>query len=159
MIDALLTKAGESPAADLLRGLFGQRRCLYKRLAQFNFIQNPEIYQRLARRPYPWLVACAEQLSSIASKRLGRRIAPHQLLIDAPPLALEVDFNVDVFYSKENCYRRLGDVSPVVQTLAHEQFDQFVKTVRVFADQNVVEHFTDYGALDELVSEAITATE
>ena len=33
----------------------------------------------------------------------------------------------------ENRYRTLGDVSPVVQTLARRQFDDYVKRVRIFA--------------------------
>ncbi len=159
MIDLMRTKAGNGPAADLLDSLFGRRRQLYKRLTQANFIQESEIYQRLARRPYPWLVACAEELAHIASKRLRRRIAPHQILIDAPPVALEVEFDVDVYYSKEDCYRRLGDVSPVVQTLAHEQFDHFVKTVRVFADEAIVGELRECGDWRELITQAITATE
>jgi hypothetical protein len=53
-------------------------------------------------------------------------------LVDAPPNELEVQFNVDVFYPKQNVYRRLGDVSPVVRTLALEQFDDYVKRVRIF---------------------------
>jgi HD superfamily phosphohydrolase len=159
MIDLMRKQAGESPAADLLDSLFGRRRQLYKRLAQANFIQESDIYQRLARRPYPWLVACAEKLAHIASKRLRRRIAPHQILIDAPPVALEVEFNVDVYHPKEDCYRRLGDVSPVVRTLAHEQFDHFVKTVRVFADGAIVNELREWGDWRELITEAITATE
>ena len=159
LIESMRRTAGQSPAADLLDGLFGRRRALYKRLVQFNYLQHPDIYQRLARRPYPWLVACAEQLTNLASKRLGRRIAPHQLLIDAPPQTLEVEFDVDVFYPKEDCYRRLGEVSPVVKTLAHQQFDQFVKTVRIFVDVDVVVHLAEFNAWDTLIDEAINATE
>ena len=155
MIASIRSTAGDSPAADLWDGLFGSRRSIYKRLAQFNFIQTPETYGRLARRPYPWLVACTEELANIASKHLRRRIAPHQLLIDAPPVALEVEFDVDVFYRKEKRYCRLGEVSPVVQTLACEQFDHFVKTVRIFADAEVVEVLSEIGEWSELVDEAI----
>ena len=159
MVDVMRTAAGAGPAGDLLDGLFGRRRQLYKRLAQVNFIQEAGIYQRLARRPYPWLVACAEELANIASKHLSRRIAPHQILIDAPPVTLEVEFDVDVYYAKEDRYRRLGDVSPVVRTLAHEQFDHFVKTVRVFADDAIVSDLSPCGDWHELIDRAITATE
>ncbi len=156
MIESMRASASDSPAAEILDGLFGSRRRLFKRLCQFNYTQQPEIYCRLARRPYPWLVACAEELANVASQRLGRRIAPHQLMIDAPPVALEVDFNVDVLFAKENVYRRLGDVSPVVKTLAHEQFDHFVKTVRVFADPEIVESLSQFGEWQELIDGVIS---
>ncbi|MGE3780135.1 MAG: metal-dependent phosphohydrolase, partial [Pirellulaceae bacterium] len=48
-------------------------------------------------------------------------------------------FNVDVYFPKELCYRPLGEVSPVVQTLARKQFDDFVKRVRIFAHPSLVE--------------------
>ena len=54
------------------------------------------------------------------------------MLIDAPPTELEVDFNVDVYFAKERIYRQLGEISPVVRTLAREQFDDYVKRVRIF---------------------------
>lgn len=131
-VQTLQAAAGEGPAADLLRGLFGPTRQLYKRLAQYSFFQQPEIYERLARRPYPWLTRCAERLANSLSQALGKRIAPHEILIDAPPVHLEVEFRVDVFFPKENCYRQLGEVSPVVQTLARQQFDDYVKRVRIY---------------------------
>ena len=53
-------------------------------------------------------------------------------------MQLEVEFNVDVYYPKEDCYRPLDEVSPVVRTLATEQFDDYVKTVRVFAHPAVL---------------------
>ena len=34
-------------------------------------------------------------------------------------------------------YRRLGDISPVVRTLAQEQFDDYVKRVRIFVHPRV----------------------
>ena len=55
-----------------------------------------------------------------------------EVLIDAPPVGLEVQFDVDVYYPELDTYRKLGEVSPVVKTLAQRQFDDFVKQVRVF---------------------------
>ena len=54
----LQLRAAGSPAGELLDGLFGAGRRLYKRLARYSVFEEPEIYRRLARRPYPWLVAC-----------------------------------------------------------------------------------------------------
>jgi HD superfamily phosphohydrolase len=154
-VDALLEAAGDGPARELLDGLFGPTRRLYKRLAQYSLFQEPMLYQRLARRPYPWLAALAEQLASIFSTALSRIVAPHEVLVDGPPARREVEFDVDVHFAKENCFRRLGDVSPVVRTLAREQFDDYVKRVRIFihprlaADMGAVRNFPD------LIAEAI----
>ena len=120
-------------------GLFGPTRRLYKRLAQYSFLEQPELYQRLARRPYPWLAACAERFAALVSTALGRVVAPHELLFDAPPVAREVQFDVEIHFPKENRYRPLGEVSPVVRTLATEQFDDYVKRVRIFAHPRIVE--------------------
>ena len=70
MIEAMCKAAGDGPAAELLDGLFGPARRLYKRVVQCSPYQHPELYQRLARRPYPWLVRCAEQFAAVASTAL-----------------------------------------------------------------------------------------
>ena len=158
MILALQKSAGDGPAAELLSGLFGPKRQLYKRLAQYSYFQEREIYQRLARRPYPWLVSCTEELSTVLSRRLGSRVAPHEVLIDAPPVEREVEFDVEVYFPKENCYRPLGEVSPVVHTLAREQFDDYVKRVRVIVHPRLIEPLRAVGELGPAISEAIDRT-
>jgi predicted nucleotidyltransferase len=77
-------------------------------------------------------------------------------LLDAPPIEREVEFNVDVYYAKERRYRSLGDVSPVVRALAKEQFDDYVKRVRVFAHPRVAAELRDSPRLAELLAEAIS---
>ena len=151
--------AGEGPAGELLHGLFGPTRVLYKRLGQYSFFEDHELYQRLARRPYPWLVACAEQLANLASAELGRIVAPHELLFDAPPPEREVEFRVEIFYPKENRYRPLAEVSPVVRTLAQEQFDDYVKRVRIFAHPRVAPALRELERFAALVHQAIDRTE
>jgi HD superfamily phosphohydrolase len=158
MVDQLQIAAAAKPAAQLLHGLFGPSRALYKRLAQYSFFQQNQVYQQLARRPYPWLVACGDALAQAVSRRLGRRIAPHEILFDAPPVQLEIEFQIDVYFPKEDCYRPLGNVSPVVQTLAQKQFDDYVKRVRIFAHPDVVEDVRRAGKLSELLAEAIERT-
>jgi len=155
MIDALVAAAGDGPASELLDGLFGPTRKLYKRLAQYSLFEAPELYGRLARQPYSWLAACSEQLAAVASTALSRVVAPHEVLLDAPPVGLEVEFNVDVFFPKEKTYRRLGDVSPVVKTLAREQFDDYVKRVRIFVHPRLAEDMQRLGSIPDLVTEAI----
>ena len=154
-VDALQAAAGGSPAADLLAGLFGPTRRLYKRLAEFSLFQRREWYEQIARRPYPWLAACSEHFAAAASKRLGRRVAPHEILFDAPPVKREVEFNVEIYFPKENCHRLLGDVSPVVHTLATKQFDDYVKRVRIFAQPQLVKDLRGLAALDDLLSQTL----
>ncbi len=151
--------AGDGPAGDLLHGLFGSTRQLYKRLAQYSFFEEHDLYERLAKKPYPWLVACAEQLASIASTELGRIVAPHEILLDAPPAQREVEFRVDIYFPKEDRYRPLGEVSPVVRTLAQEQFDDYVKRVRIFAHPRVASLLRGLDDLHAMVHKAIDRTE
>jgi HD superfamily phosphohydrolase len=156
---AELSRAGEGgPAGELLSGLFGPARRLYKRVAQYSLFENPELHARLARRPYPWLVACGEQLARLLGEALRRIVAPHEVLFDAPPVQREVQFDVEVHFPKEDCYRPLADVSPVVRTLAREQFDDYVKRVRLFAHPRLAAELRALGSLPELVTEAAVRT-
>jgi uncharacterized protein len=159
MIAALERSAGNGPAGELFDGLFGPARRLYKRVAQYSFFEERLLYERLARRPYPWLAACAAECAVQASTRLGRIVAPHELLFDAPPMQREVEFNIDVYSLKDDRYRPLGEVSPVVQTLAHRQFDDYVKRVRIFASPRVAADLRALADLPALVAAAIDRTE
>ncbi|MCE9546411.1 MAG: HD domain-containing protein [Planctomycetia bacterium] len=158
MIAELIQAATGTATADLLDGLFGAERRLYKRLAQYSLFEQGPLYDRLARRPYPWLVACAEKLADLTSAALGRRVAPHEILLDAPPVGREVEFNVDVYFPKEARYRPLGEISPVVRALAERQFDDYVKRVRIFAHPRVVDDLRELADLPELVGRAIDQT-
>jgi HD superfamily phosphohydrolase len=159
MIAELQRAGGKGPGGELIAGLFGPTRRLYKRLAQYSFFEQRELYDRLARRPYPWLAACAEQFASRVSTALGAVVAPHEILFDAPPMEREVEFNIEVYFNKEDRYRPLGDVSPVVRTLAKEQFDDYVKRVRIFAHPRIVDGLLELTNLPQLLSESIDRTE
>jgi HD superfamily phosphohydrolase len=159
MIAELRRAAGNGAAGDLLDGLFGPTRRLYKRLAQYSLFEQGPLYQRLTRRPYPWLAACAERFAHLVSEAIGRVVAPHEVLFDAPPLEREVEFDVEVHYLKENRYRKLGDVSPVVRTLAREQFDDYVKRVRIFAHPRVAADLRALTKLPDLLATAIDRTD
>ncbi|MGA2254489.1 MAG: HD domain-containing protein [Thermoguttaceae bacterium] len=150
--------AGTGPAADLLCGLFGPTRQLYKRLAQFGFSEGKEIYQRLARRPYPWLAACCEHFATLASAALGRVVAPHEILLDAPPVSREVQISIEIQFPKEGTWRGLADVSPVVRALATEQFDDYVKRVRIYAHPRLVGDLRRLPNLPQLLDQAIQRT-
>ncbi len=158
LIEKMLAAAGQGPASELLDGLFGAKRRLYKRVAQYSLYQEPQLYELLARRPFPWLVRCAENFAEIASKALGLAIAPHEILFDAPPVKLEVQFQIDVYFAKEDRYRPLGDISPVVKTLAKQQFDDYVKRVRVLAHPRISKELLAHVNLAELVRKAASRT-
>jgi HD superfamily phosphohydrolase len=136
-IDAMLEVSRKAPADSLLNGIFGPTRSLYKRLAQYSYFEEPEMYRRMAQRPYAELVNFSERIAAGLSKALGERVAPHEVLVDAPPAKLEVDFDIEVYFAKQNVFRRLGDISPVVRTLAKEQFDDYVKRVRIFVHPRI----------------------
>ena len=140
MVDQLRRLASNTSIAPHIDGLFGPRRLLFKRLGQFSLLKDPVLYASLARRPCSWLIDLSAQLAEKFSRRLGVEVGIDDVLVDAPPEKLEVEFNIPVYYPKENCYRMLGDVSPVVQALAHTQFDDYVKQVRIFIHPRLAEH-------------------
>jgi HD superfamily phosphohydrolase len=156
MIDALFAAAeANSPAAGLLDGIFGQARRIYKRLAQYSFPQEPAMHQRLARRPYAELVRYSARVAAALGRALGQTVGPHDVLVDAPPAKLEVDFNVDVYFRKQEVFRPLGQVSPVVRTLAREQFDDYVKRVRIFVHPRIAEASRSLNDLPRLLAAAV----
>ena len=158
LIGALLATAANSPAGTLLAGIFGLERKLYKRLGQYSFVEEPELYQLMARRPYGELVGFAERIAARLSESLGTNIAPHEVLVDAPPAKLEVDFDIEVHFAKQNVYRRLGDISPVVRTLAQEQFDNYVKRVRIFVHPRIAENVRAIPKIGERLADTIRET-
>jgi uncharacterized protein len=151
----LAAAAGNDGAHGLLDGLFGPKRRLYKRLAQYSYFEEPALYERLARQPFSRLVGCTERLAAIIGRELSIDIRPHEILLDAPPMELEVEFDVEVFFTKERVYRQLGDVSPVVRTLAREQFDDYVKRVRLFVHPRCATELRRLPNLAELLGAAI----
>lgn len=138
-ISALRSVAADrpsSPVQTLVEGLFGASRVLFKRAAEFNVETGGEVHALLARRPYWWLVECSRCLAQLLSEEIGTDIDPTLVLIDAPPVKLEVDINIDVI-SRAGGVMALGDVSPVASVLANRQFDAHVKRVRVFVPASV----------------------
>ncbi len=138
----LVEHAAAHPAARHLAGsLFGHQRGLYKRLAQYTHSASPDVFAAVARRPYAELVDLSGRLAERLSQRLSHPLLPHEVLIDAPPVKLEVQFKIDI---RQNIkphglsagstarFEQLSNVSPVVRALATDQFDNFVKRIRVF---------------------------
>jgi HD superfamily phosphohydrolase len=137
MILELISQGKGTIIETLLNDLFGSRRRLYKRIASFGMDINETVYLGIARQPYESLVTMGDQLCKRFETELNVTLPADSVLIDAPPVGLEVQFDVDVFDPESKQYRKLGDVSPVVKTLAQRQFDDFVKQVRVFVDPDL----------------------
>jgi hypothetical protein len=156
-INALGHIAPGSAAAPLVDGLFGSRRRLFKRVASYDALRNPAIHAGLAGRTYPDKVAIAGRLAAAVSRRSGIDIGVDDLLIDAPPAEREVEFRLTVREPHEGGFRwrRFEDLSPVVRSLAHEQFDDLVKRVRLFAPAALAPAFSGCPGLEELILEAI----
>lgn len=137
VIATLRQVARGTPAELLLEGIFGPRRMIYKRVLEATPHQHRELYERLSRRPFEFLMRCSASLAAELSPLVGRRLEPSEILIDAPPRHREVEFKVDIYFPKEEAYRPLQEVSPVVRALAGTQFDDYVKRVRLFAPPEV----------------------
>ena len=158
-ITEIMRQAEGHPARELLDGLFGPTRRLYKQVGQYSFFEQHETYQQLARKPYVWLATLAEQFATVAGPALGRIVAPHEILFDAPPMQCEIQFDVDVHYPKERRYRSLSDVSPVCRALAEQQFDDYVKRVRLFAHPRIADDLRSHPQLTDLIHEAVKRAE
>lgn len=154
---ARLRRAGEgSPAEPLVEGLFGTRRLLFKRVAEFSVLRGADIHRCLARRPYGWLVRLCEVLAAKICKESGLAVAAADLLVDAPPVKLEVDINTAVVFDDQSGLT-LGDVSPVAAVLAKEQFDNFVKRVRVFVRPDLRDRLKELYPTPEHWSDLLTS--
>ncbi len=132
-IQRLRFAAQETPIATLFEGIFGLKRRLHKRVVEFSLHEEPELYRKLASRPYADLVQLAERLRGEVERRCGVATQPADILIDGPPVHKEVQFAVETYHAKAKRYLPFDEISPVVSTLARTQFDDFVKRVRVFA--------------------------
>lgn len=129
--ESILRHSQETPSADCAEGIFGSRRMLYKRIAQFDCFCEPQLHKSISSKSYPQLVELSGQLAQALTDQTQSTIREHELLIDAPPADCEVQFDLRV-RQKSGHYRELFELSPVVQSLATRQFDQMVKRARVF---------------------------
>ncbi len=125
--------------AVLTDGLFGSVRRLYKRCIEFDSLDGAAIYQQIAHRPYRELAGLGDRVAEALSAATGMKIQPFEVLIDAPPMNLEVQFDLAVKRTRQGSFTTLGEMSPVVRTLATNQFDDLVKKVRVFVEPRIQE--------------------
>ena len=153
--------ADRTPAAPLVAGLFGPVRRLFKRAASFDAIRHADVHRALAGRPYAETAAAAARLARSLERRLGTAVAPDDVLIDAPPAEREVEFRLQVRESTSDRagarWHWLEDLSPVVRSLAREQFDDLVKRVRIFVAPDVAAAVSRCDDLPRLVHDAACA--
>jgi hypothetical protein len=99
------------------------------------------------------------RLAETLSARLARPISADLLIVDAPPAEREIEFRLRVRERGPGGggWRNLADVSPVVRSLAHDQFDNLVKRVRVFAAPSDAEAIAGCPDLDGLLLDAARA--
>lgn len=160
----LLAATHGTPAADLAAGLFGPVRRLTKRVATFDALHQPAIHRTLAGRSYASTVDIGARLADLLTRRSGVHVDPHTLLIDAPPEEKEVEFRLTVCERPTAghgalTWRPLAELSPVVRSLAHEQFDHLVKRVRIFAPAEIAPTLAALPDLDRLVLDACQGAE
>lgn len=158
MIRQLRSASPTGVGQRLLDNLFGEKRRLHKRVRNYSCLEKPDLYQSLSHRSYPWLVSCGDQLSKLISQQLGEPIPAGNVLIDAPPVGLEVQFDIEVAYDSNETWRSLGEVSPLINTLARRQFDDHVKQVRVFADPDLAGRIRELD-VDGLLRQAVANCE
>jgi len=154
----LLQRCEGTPAQMVAESVFGPRRLLYKRAAQYSLFENSAVFRLLARRPYQELLGIAERLATVMNQWQGKSaqspILRDEILIDAPPMGLEVQFRVPVRLDRTQEFRPLGDLSPVVQALATQQFDDYVKRVRVFVHPRLID-WAAKAPMDRMLEEAL----
>jgi HD superfamily phosphohydrolase len=128
---SVLTHSKGAPSESCASGIFGPSRMLYKRIAQFDRFCEPELHRTIASKPYAELLELSSRLADLLSNSTPSNVGMHDVLIDAPPVECEVQFDLRI-RQKSGQYLELIEVSPVVQALATRQFDAMVKRVRVF---------------------------
>ena len=154
-VDWLTAASTGTSAEPLVAGLFGPVRRLFKRAGSFDAAHSPAVHAALAGRSYAEMAAVSARLATSLTQRLGRPIAPATLIVDAPPAEREVEFRLQVCDragGPDSCrWHDLAAISPVVRSLAHEQFDDLVKRVRVFATPDDAQAIAGCGELDRLL--------
>lgn len=157
-VEYLTARSTSTPAAPLVTGLFGPTRRLFKRAATYDAIRSPAVHHALAGRSYLAMTTVSARLAALASRRLGCSISADTLIVDAPPAEREVEFRIQVREraagSSQPTWRWLEDLSPVVRSLAREQFDSLVKRVRVFAPADDAARLACCQDLETLLLEA-----
>lgn len=150
-----LCDAAEGDTLQLTSGLFGPRRRLHKRLAEYSVFSHKQLYQALRRLPYHELVSCSRRLAGRLNDLIDNPVKELDILIDAPPVHREVEFKVDVYDGQSGTWRALRDMSPIVNAMSNTEFDDCVKRVRVFVSEHLLTSLRQVSDLEAEISQAI----
>ena len=155
-----ICQKNENPDIRMIRnGLFGPQRNLFKRIAAFDAKSHPILHKTLAGLPYKNLVRVSDCFAKRLAKKTNSDIRHNEILLDAPPKQREIEFNLQVrcrdqFGQGEYRWRSLTDISPVTESLAHQQFDCLVKQVRVFGSHDAFAAVQNTTGLEKILLEA-----
>lgn len=155
LIRSLCSAARGTNVESLTDGLFGQRRRLHKRLAEYSIYHQEPLYRILRKQTATQLAVYSQLLTEKLAATIGRELSPMDVLIDAPPQHREVEFRVDVWFRSTNEYRSLRDVSPIVDAMAKTQFDDCVKKVRIFVAPDIRDLMPLDLCVDELLLDVL----
>ena len=139
LIRTLQQAAEKSDVQMLTDGLFGQKRRLHKRLAEYSIFNQEPLYRALRQKSFGELCQLTSLLAKELAVRTGRDVNRLDILIDAPPQHREVEFRVDIYTASERRYRPLRELSPIVDSMARTQFDDCVKKVRIYVREDLRE--------------------
>jgi HD superfamily phosphohydrolase len=156
LIRTLQVAAENSDVAQLTDGLFGPRRKLYKRLAEYSIFHQEPLYRALRQKTCNELAVCSSRLAAALASQIGVEVGRLDLLIDAPPQHREVEFKVDIYTNSEGRYRPLRELSPVVDSMARTQFDDCVKKVRIFGREELRNSLPERFDLTKLVQKVLS---
>jgi hypothetical protein len=154
----LLAASAGTAAEPLAQGLWGDIRRLYKRAATYDAVHHPAVHRALAGRPYAESVAISTRLAAALSRTLRTTIPLDAILVDAPPAEREVEFRIQVREKRPHgtghVWRGLETLSPVVRSLAREQFDDLVKRVRILCAPGFAAEIARCPELESIVLES-----
>ena len=140
------------PAQKLVTDLLGPTRNLHKCIFQCTASSHPLIFQRIAGMDYSELSNASNSLQT----ELGFDDSIGTILIDAPPKELEVQFDLNVVDDITGQLQPLSLRSPVVRSLATEQFDYHVKQVRIFVAQTESSGVEGHHSLEDCLLKSIS---
>lgn len=155
MVRAICTAARGTDAQSLTDGLFGAKRQIHKRMAEYSLYRQPDLYHALRQLSFAQLVQCSNELANRLGQIAGMHFRPVDILIDAPPLHREVEFKVDIFYAQEQLYRPLKSVSPIVDAMSRTTFDDCVKRVRICVAGSCLSQMPRAEVVDQLVEDCV----
>lgn len=139
-LETIAERAQEGSAAHaLLSALTSDRRALHKRLLTLSRAYDDVAIRSAYEKVYALDAAGLEQLrqllAEVVGQRLGRSLAPWELLIDTPPRDKDRMEDVDIVDSR-GAVSSLAQGSQVVRGIAGD-FAKVVKKIRVFVAPDI----------------------